>query len=484
MNRRTFLQTIACSTASFSGSTWLLRSDVAWAGPPAEQKLNFVFILIDDMGWRDLACYGSSFYETPSIDRLAAQGMKFTDAYAACPVCSPTRASILTGKYPARLHLTDWIPGHARPFAKLSVPKFNQELPLEELAIAEALKPAGYASASLGKWHLGKRPFLPENQGFELNVGGDHRGQPPSYFAPYKIPSIPEGERNEYLTDRLTAEAEKFVGNSKAKPFLLYLSHYAVHTPLQAKRDTIAHFQARVKPGQAQRNATYAAMVQSVDESVGHVMQKLDELKLADRTVVFFMSDNGGLIGSTSNEPLRAGKGSMYEGGIREPMIVRWPGVVQPGSICSVPVTSVDFYPTMLEIAGVEPDADNDIDGVSLVPLLKQTGGISRDALYWHYPHYHPGGASPCGAIRQGDYKLIEYYEDGRAELYDLKNDIGEKDDLADKAPKKAQELLRMLTDWRKAVNAQMPTPNPNYDPKKATKGPQTETKTDGPVKE
>ncbi len=439
-------------------------------------KPNIVFILIDDLGWTDLGCFGSTFYKTPNIDRLASRGMKFTAAYAACPVCSPTRASILTGKYPARLHLTDWLPGRGDgPSQRLLRPDFLKQLPLNEMTLAEALKPAGYVSASIGKWHLGGKGFSPEDQGFDVNIAGNDAGSPPSYFHPYRnanrsIPSLDDGEPGEYLTDRLTAEAETFIENNRAKPFFLYLAHYAVHIPLAAKLELIAKFKTAAQPGQTHTNALYAALIQSVDDCVGHVMKKLEQLKLADNTVIFFMSDNGGLsvkegpnTPSTSNAPLRAGKGYLYEGGIREPLIVRWPGVVQPGSVCHTPVCSIDFFPTILEMAEIKPQQP--VDGLSLVPLLKQADGFKRDALYWHYPHYANQGGKPGGVIRQGDYKLIEFYEDGHLELYDLEHDISEKSNLADKMPDKAMELERKLDAWRRDVKAQMMNPNPNYDP-------------------
>jgi len=472
INRREYLKKMAYGTFGLLGGAPLMTSRSASATPTDGRRLNFVFILIDDMGWTDATCYGSTFYETPNIDRLASQGMRFTNAYAACTVCSPTRASILTGKYPARLHITDWIEGSKRPYAKLKVPDWTMYLPLEEVTLAEALKPAGYISASIGKWHLGKEPFYPEKNGFALNFGGTEKGSPPSYFYPYKIPNIPTGQEGEYLTDRLTTEAEDFIEKNRATPFFAYLPHYAVHTPLQAKQNVIAKYKEKVKPDQAQNNPTYAAMVESMNESVGRIMKKLDDLQIADRTVILFMSDNGGLIGSTSNLPLRAGKGSPYEGGHRTPMIIKWPGVVKPASTCEEPVISVDFYPTMLEMAGVVRDPKQIIDGVSLVPLLKQTGGLGRNEIYWHYPHYHPGGATPYGAVRQRDLKLIEFYEDGHVELYNLKNDIGEKEDLTAKMPEKVAELRNLLADWRKSVGAQMPTPNPNYDPSKNTFNP------------
>jgi len=441
------------------------------AAPPAaaQPKYNFVFILIDDMGWTDVACFGSKFYETPNIDRLAAQGMRFTNAYAACPVCSPTRASIMTGRYPARLHVTDWIPGHERPFAKLRIPDWTKHLPLDEETIAEALKPAGYATASIGKWHLGKPEYWPEHQGFDVNFAGTDQGQPPSYFAPYKIQTIPSAPDGEYLTDRLADEAVKFIDANKDRPFLLYLPHYAVHMPLMAKKDMIAKYQAKAKPENPQHNATYAAMIESVDQCVGRVCETLDKLGLADRTIVFFMSDNGGVLNVTSNAPLRAGKGTMYEGGIREPLIVRWPGVVKPGTTCDTVVTSVDFFPTILDIAAervvMDPLHPRLLDGVSLKPLLNRSGTLDREAVYWHYPHYH--NTTPAGAIRAGDFKLIEYFEDNHVELYNLKDDLSETKDLAAAMPEKAEELRKKLAAWRQKVGAQMPTPNPDYDPEK-----------------
>lgn len=440
-------------------------------GGRAPDRPNIVLILIDDLGWADVGCFGSSFYETPNIDRLAAQGVRFTQGYAACTVCSPTRASVLTGKYPARLRLTNWIPGHARPWARLRIPDWTQHLPLEEVTLAEALKPAGYAAASIGKWHLGGEGFAPEKQGFDLNVGGDHHAQPPSYFSPYHIPKIADGPDGEYLTDRLTAEAERFIEHNKSRPFFLYLPHYAVHSPIQAKPELVRKYKARARPGQPQNNAAYAAMIESMDESVGRILRKLDQAGVAGRTVVVFASDNGGQLRTTSNAPLREGKGSPYEGGHRVPTIIRWPGVVKPGSACDVPVMSIDFYPTFLEMAGVGRDPGRDVDGVSFVSLLAGTGGLARDALYWHYPHYHPGGASPYGAVRKGDFKLIEFYEDGRLELYNLQDDLGETRDLASAMPEKAAALREDLRAWRQSVAAQMPTPNPDYAPEKAGLG-------------
>ncbi len=440
----------------------------------AERPPNVVFFLIDDLGWTDLGCFGSDLYETPNIDRLCRDGMKFTAAYSACTVCSPTRAALMTGKYPARLHLTDWIHGHKRPDAKLAVPKWTEYLPHSEVTIAAALKRAGYATASVGKWHLGDRPEdWPDRHGFDLNVAGYGAGQPPSYFSPYRIPTLKDGPRGEYLTDRLAAESVLFIEANKDRPFFLYFPHYAVHTPLQAKKELVEKFRAKVRPGLRHTNATYAAMIASVDEAVGRVLAKLEELRLTGRTVVVFTSDNGGLLRSTGNAPLRAGKGSAYEGGVRVPAVVKWPGVTAAGSVCAEPVITPDFYPTLLQICGAGDAKHNaGVDGESLVPLLKDAKAkLKREAIYWHYPHYHPGGATPSGAVRAGRWKLVEFYEDMSQELYDLADDVGEKTDLAAKMPEKAKELRDRLHAWREAVGAQMPTPNPNYKPAGAKRG-------------
>jgi arylsulfatase A len=442
----------------------------AQASPQTALPPNFLFILVDDMGWRDLGCYGSSFYETPNIDRLAAQSMRFTNAYAACPVCSPTRASILTGKYPARLGLTDWIPGRNQwPTARLITPKFEQQLSLAEVTIPQVLKPRGYASASIGKWHLGGPEFYPDRHGFDLNVGGTFRGQPQSYFGPFDLPNLTGGTKDDYLTDRLTVEAEKFIEANRARPWFLYLPEFAVHLPAQAKADVIERFRKKADPKNAQHNPVYAAMVASLDENVGRILKKLDDLDLAHRTVVLFMSDNGGLVYEgkskemvTSNAPLRGGKGHIYEGGIREPMMVRWPGVTRAGSICDTPVSSVDFFPT---IAGGLA-----VDGVSLAPLLRRQS-LRRGPLFWHYPHYSNQGGVPAGAIRDGDYKLIEWYEDGRVELYNLARDIGESEDLAKADLGRAARMLGLLRKWRETVHAAMPVANPKYDAATADQG-------------
>lgn len=460
----------------------------SFGGAAENPRLNIVFILIDDMGWTDLGCYGSDYYETPNVDRLAQQGMKFTDAYAASCVCSPTRVSILTGKYPGRLHITHAIPIQGAERIKEPLPLleaiYRKNLPLEEVTIAEALKPGGYVSASMGKWHVcWEKEFYPKAQGFDLNVGGNNMGNPGNYFYPYngawrmtkKHPmtrwnTLPNGKKGEYLTDRLTDEAIKFIDKNKARPFFLYLSHYAVHTPLQAPDKLIKKY--KKKPvGKRHRNPVYAAMVESVDHSVGRIMSKLEQLGIADDTVVFFTSDNGGHGRITSHLPLRGNKGNFYEGGIRVPLIVRWPGVVKPGSQCKVPVISTDFFPTILEIAGLPSRPECHLDGVDMVPLLKGQRSIDRDALYWHYPNYigagHPGGAKPCSVVRKGDWKLIESLEDNRLELFDLSKDLGETNDLAAVMPEKAGLLKNLLDDWRKEAGVQMPRINPDFQSKK-----------------
>jgi arylsulfatase A len=459
--------------------TYLIANALFASGAEAKtsgRPPNVIVILVDDMGQTDLSCYGSRFYETPNVDQLAKDGVRFSNGYSACTVCSPTRAALLTGKYPARLHLTDWIAGHERPFAKLKIPDWRKFLPFEEITLAEQLKAAGYATASIGKWHLtpglkeGDDAYYPDKHGFDVNIGGYARGQPPSYVSPYKIPTLPEGPKGEFLTDREAAESVKFIEANKDKPFFLYLPHYAVHTPLAGKPQAIAKYQAKADkmPGLKQKNPVYAALVESVDESLGAIRSALKRLKIEDNTIIVFTSDNGGLIlrddKATDNSPLRAGKGSAYEGGVRVPLIVFWPGVTKASFVEASPAITVDLYPTLLEMTGVKP-LQSLVDGISLAPLLKAGTKPDRDAIFWHYPHYHPGGATPYSAIRSGDFRLVHFYEDGRDELYDLGNDIGESKDLASAQPDRAKALRTRLDAWLKSVDAQLPTPNPAYDP-------------------
>ena len=447
---------------------------------------NFVIILVDDLGWTDLGCQGSTYYQTPQIDRLAAHGMRLTNGYAACAVCSPTRASIQTGRYPARLGVTDWIRARFQggiigpdgkspsgytggPSQKLLCPENALFMELDEITLAEALKPAGYVSCHIGKWHLGQEAHFPEKQGYDVNIGGCDLGQPPGYFDPYKakqplyaFPNLPPRKAGEYLTDREADEAVAFLRAHKDKPFFLNMCHYCVHTPLQGKKDVVAKYNARPKTNQ--KNAVYAAMVESVDDATGKILAALDELGIADRTVVIFTSDNGGLLGSTDNAPLRSGKGFPYEGGIRVPWIVRWPGAVKPGSTSSVPVSSIDILPTLLELAGAPLPKDRPIDGLSLVPLLKQSGTLDRRDLFWHYPHYR----FPRGTLRHRAFGRLEADQvvpGRRVELYNLADDLGERNDLAASMPEKVRQLDARLTAWTRSVGAKMPKANPNYRP-------------------
>jgi arylsulfatase A len=450
--------------------TSLLAFALAAPALAAEPRTNVVFILIDDMGWTDLGCYGSDLYRTPHIDRLARDGMRFTSAYSACCVCSPTRAAVLTGKYPARLHVTDWIPGLVPANPKLLPPEWTKHLPTNEPTIAQPFHSAGYATASIGKWHLGGPEFYPEKFGFDRNVAGTDAAQPKTYFAPWKIATLSEGRDREYLTDRLGDEAVKFIAENKDRPFFLYLPHFAVHLPIQGPPDLVKDYRDRLKPGLRHTNAAYAAMVERVDATVGQIRAKLAELGLAERTVIVLTSDNGGHLPTTTNRPLRAGKASCYEGGVRVPLIVYWPGVTAAGSESDVPVMSIDFYPTLLAMAGVAAPADAQPDGESIVSLLRRTGTLQRDELFWHYPHYQlyqQEGTTPYGAIRASDYKLIEHYDDMRVELYNLKDDVGERNDLAAAEPERVKALRERLQAWRTAVGAQMPTRNPAYDPNK-----------------
>jgi len=446
----------------------------------AGKRPNFLFILVDDLGVSDLGVYGNTFHETPRLDRFATSSLMFENAYAACPVCSPTRASIMTGKYPARLGITDWIPGEKqpknRPVICQSTKKF---LPLKEVTIAEALRDEGYRTAFLGKWHLGwwtkkkegwnrlpkleqwEGVYYPDKQGFDVNVAGNYRGQPRSYFSPYNIENIKNGPKGEYLTDRLTNEA---LGLMKSyargdKPFFMYLAYYTVHTPHQAKKDDIAHFQD--KPATIWDHKKYAAMVRCLDYNVGRLLDGLVKNGLDDNTVVVFYSDNGAHP-TSSCHPYRGHKGQIYDGGIREPLILRWPGVTKPNTRCDVPVTSPDFYPTLLEIAGAPPRPRQHVDGVSLVPLLRGGRSLEREAIYWHFPHFRRSAPEmPAGAVRAGDWKLIEYYTTGQVELYNLREDIGETDNRAASQPRLTRELKTRLEKWRASVGAVMPKPNP-----------------------
>ena len=437
-----------------------LLMTTALSGGPKQvvEKPNIIFILADDLGWADLQCYGDKRFRSPQLARLAKEGMLFTDAYAASPVCSPTRSSIMTGKYPARNNLTLWIGG------KGGAPAV-QQMALEECTIAEALKEAGYATGMVGKWHLGNQKFFPKEQGFDVAIGPPHAGTPPGgYYLPNKI-KLPGAKKGEYLTDRLTDEGLKYIEDNKEGPFFLYQSYHSVHTPIAGRRDLVKKHQDRAKAEGININPHYAAMIESLDTGVGRILDKLDELKIADRTIVIFFSDNGGFSHArgkkndvTDNAPLRMGKGYLYEGGIREPLLIRFPGLVKPGTVCKQPVVSTDFYPTLLELAGVPAKPEQHADGLSLAPILKDPDSkLDRDAIYFHYPHDSPQGGKPSGAVRAGQWKLVEHFGNGQLELFNLGDDTGETKDLSKEKPQILESLHTKLKEWRKSVDAQMP---------------------------
>lgn len=439
---------------------------------------NVVLFLVDDLGWRDLGCQGSEYYRTPRIDALAATGVRFTNAYAACAVCSPTRAAILTGKYPARLLLTQWLPaGRWDPSRhRMEEGRFLRSLPLEEVTLAEALREANYTTYHVGKWHLGGEPFsMPRHHGFDENVGGDDHGAPGSYFHPFEgawtVPTtglkvakqaFDGGNEGDYLTDLMAREAGRLIRGSGGRPFFLYLPFYAVHSPLQGKKDKLARYRA-VPKEKRQGTPDYAAMVESVDDGVGYVMSVLQEQELADETLVIFTSDNGGMSKATAHAPLRANKGSHYEGGIRVPLIVAGAGVTERGGVSDFPVTSSDLYPTILDLADLPALPEQHVDGVSLASILQGEGNPDRESIFWHYPHYnrHPSSA-PASIVRRGDWKLIEFLEGG-IELYDLRKDIGESRNLVEERPALAAELLAELKAWKVSVGADPMRPNPQY---------------------
>ena len=435
---------------------------------------NVVLIVADDLGWADLGCYGSKFHRTPNLDKLAAEGRRFAQAYSASPVCSPTRSALMTGKHPARLHLTDWLPGRTdRPSQKLLRPAIRQELPLEEVTIAERLKAAGYSTGIIGKWHLGGAGFEPTKQGFDVNIAGDETGTAMSYKAPFRrgdrvMPGLQDAPDGQYLTDRLAIEAERFLEEHKSKPFFLYLPHYAPHTPMVAKDELVAKYPKwDGTPHGRQENPIYAAMLESLDDAVGRVMAALDRSGLAEKTLVIFTSDNGGLAiregantPPTINSPLREGKGWVYEGGLRVPLIARWPGQIPPG-VEETPAWAADLPVTIADLCGLaNPEG---LDGVSLAGLLKEGRPLALRALFWHYPHYSNQLSKPAGAIRDGDWKLVESYENGRLELFHLARDRSESNNVADKDSEKVRELASKLAGWRSSVGAQMPSSNPSY---------------------
>jgi len=458
---------------------WLTEVRCSHAGPPRHGRTNVVLILIDDLGWKDPGCYGSHYYRTPHIDQLARDGMRFTDGYAACNVCSPTRAAVLTGKYPARLLLTQWLPSGRwnRTRHRKREGRYLSNLPLEEITIAEAMREAGYRTAFMGKWHLGTETYYyPQHQGFDINIAGRDYGAPGSYFFPFtgswKIPTTGQtlhkatplaGQNGDYLVDRLAEEAEQFIRASADTPFFLMLSHYAVHAPLQGKPDKTARYE-NIPKRRRQGPPAYAAMVESVDDSVGRVMRTLQELRLDQQTLVIFTSDNGGFSKATDNAPLRASKGSNYEGGLRVPVIIKWPGRTTPGSVSSEPVISMDFYPTILAVTGQPLRPHQHLDGKNLVPLLEGSDDFDRDAIFWHYPHYNQHPQSfPSAVVRAGPWKLIEALETGTLSLFNLADDLSETRDLSTTEPARTAELHSRLSAWRRSVGAEPMRPNPEF---------------------
>ena len=473
-------------------ASYFAAAAIGWTPAVVAERPNVVFFLVDDLGYTDLGCYGSTFYETPNLDRLASQGAKFTNAYAACPVCSPTRASIMSGQWPQRVGVTDYIGAPAPEKWRRNTPMlpapYNGKLDLAETTLAEALKGADYATFFAGKWHLGPMGFWPEDQGFDVNKGGIDRGGPyggKKYFSPYGNPRLEDGPEGEHLPDRLAQETINFISENKEGPFFAYLSFYSVHTPLIARPDLKRKYeQKRERLGLkaawgresdrdvrlVQEHATYAAMVEAMDLAVGRVIEHLDQQGLADNTLVIMTSDNGGLSTSegwpTSNLPLRGGKGWIYEGGIREPMIMRWPSHIEPGTVIDEPVSSPDFMPTILAATGLEKKQDQVVDGVNLLPLF-DSGELPARSLYWHYPHYGNQGGAPSAAIRTGDWKLVEWMEDQRVELFNLADDISEASDVSREHPEIVKEMRQSLRAWQKSVGAKFASPNANFDPSK-----------------
>ena len=480
------------------------------AEPKRANKPNVIVILADDLGWADLSCYGSTFHESPNLDKLATQGMRFTQAYSSSPYCSPSRAAIMTGRHPARLKITDFIPA-GRASGKLLPGENKMELPLEEVTIAEVLRDAGYATWHVGKWHLGDLGFYPEDQGFQVNIAGNHNGSPISFFWPYgddegvsvvrplardkmkgyhstPVPGLRAGgKEGEHLGDRFTREAITLIEQRKPEqPFFLYLPLFDVHVPIMAKVKLVEKYKAKAaklglpaveatptytegnpahgasprKLPEQQVNPTYAAMIETMDTNVGRLLARLDELAIADNTLIVFTSDNGGH-SVTSNRPLRGCKGWLYEGGVREPWIVKWPGVTKPGGTCDVPVMNTDILPTVLEACGLPAKPDLHKDGVSFASLLKGETKPVHGALFWHFPHYGNHGSGPCSSVRVGDWKLIEWLEDDSAELFNLATDLSEKNDVAAQHPETVRQLRERLHAWRKETDANMPRPKP-----------------------
>ena len=441
-------------------------------------KPNVVLFLADDLGWTGLSSFGSDFYETPNLDSLAEKGLKFTNAYSACTVCSPTRASLMTGMYPARLRLTDFIAGQNRPYAKMTIPDWTKGLEKSRITLAEALKEGGYRTIHVGKWHLdfpGQKDSGSKVHGFDV-AHDKPAGSRGYYINENRVQEL--GLDSNYTTDYLTDKAVEEIAKSKDEPFFLYFAYNTPHTPIQGRDDLVSYFEGKRDESKIHKNPIYAAMVKSLDMSVGRVVNALESNGVAENTLVFFISDNGGLTQRydkhdkfTENLPLRRGKGSAYEGGVRVPAIAYWPNVTSEGMVSETPIMTTDLYPTILEAAGIEGDAVHNaqLDGESLVSVFKNPAHqVDRD-LFWHYPHYHAGGDGPYSAVRSGDWRLVEFHEEGALELYNLRHNLSESVNLASRFPEKLNELKGKLDRWRNSIDAQMPAPNPDFDPDRQT---------------
>lgn len=498
-SRRDFLRQLGMGTAALgmgalSGSV-LSASEASAATTPGPHgaRPNILFVLMDDMGWVDTSVYGSKFYETPNIDRLAAMGMRFTEAHAANPLCSPTRASIMTGKYPARLKLTaptghlpteleePTIPDSAPPGQQFLMPPSRTQLPEGEYTLAQALKDAGYSTGFIGKWHLGREPYWPDKHGFDVNIAGAHNPGPPSYFSPYDIETIEDGPEGEYLSDRVSEEAIQYIEAHQEDPFFLCLWHFAVHSPWNAKLEDMEDYFGKVDPRGEQHNPLIAGMHANVDKNLGRILDRLEELGIADNTLIIFSSDNGqlrevpGKEGAqrnntplrggdhiTSNAPLRGGKAEIWEGGTRVPLIMVWPDQIAPGTVCAEVVSSVDFYPTLLEVAGATPETNQILDGESLMPLLTQQGTLDRESIFCHFPHTPLNAKAPSAYVRKGPWKMIRFFELGD-ELYNLDEDLGETTDLAVREPEVLEEMQALMDAYLEDTGALIPRLNPNY---------------------
>jgi arylsulfatase A-like enzyme len=478
---------------SILGLTFLglgVQNGICNITPKEANHPNIIFFLVDDMGWMDCTVNGSQYYETPNIERLAKRGIVFTNAYAANPLCSPTRASIMTGKYPHRFHLTTPA-GHLPPnpdvplmkengaaWNKVVCPDSRTFMPLEEFTIAEALKTEGYTTAHMGKWHLGHEAYWPEHQGFDLNIAGGNYPGPPSYFSPYKNVKLPDGPEKEYITDRLTNEALKYIDSHKDTTFYLNLWHFAVHAPYQGQMELMNKYKQKKDQRGKQDNAIMGAMIESMDKSLGRLIDKLAELKMDENTIIIFFSDNGGnmydLINgktATNNFPLKMGKGNIHEGGIRVPCIISWPGTIKSNQVSEQLISSIDFYPTLLDIAGLKPRENQILDGVTLYPILLKGKTLKKRELYCHFPHYIPATDNyPSTSVRSGDWKLIRVYGEGPGqtsayELYNLKSDIGENNNLAASNPELVAKLDKLIENHVNKTQGIFPIVNPKYKP-------------------